>query len=294
MTADRISAYLARLGLEAAPPATAEGLTRLQEAHRWSIAFENLDIRLGRPIRIDGESVFDKLVTRGRGGYCFEQNRLFSDMLAALGFPNRPLLARVRLGLAPDDPHPPRTHMLLLVDLRGERWIADAGFGGSYVTPMPLVDGTTVTTGDGASHRLRCIGQPGDLEGEWLLERAGSAAATDGRAAPHTGWQPQYVFDLSPVAQADLDLSNHWTSTRPETRFTMLHMVSVPLPRGFVTLTDHALRITDEGSTSERDIATPADYHALLRERFGLTLSAEEVAALPLFAPSGPGGSALS
>jgi N-hydroxyarylamine O-acetyltransferase len=280
---DRLAAYLARLGLDAAPAPDAAGLARLTAAHRQRIAFENVDVRLGRPIRIDSDSAFDKLVTRGRGGYCFEQNRLFSDMLAALGLPNRPLLARVRLGLPPGEV-PPRTHVLLLTELDGAPWIVDAGFGGSHVPPMPLQDGATAETDDGAAHRLRRIGYAGDLAGQWLLERAGPVAATDGRAFAHSDWQPQYSFDLSPVAPADLELSNHWTSTRPDSRFTMLTIASIVLPGGFVSLVDGALRISHGDDAETHQLETIADYRAALRDHLNLAISETDVAALPLFA----------
>ena len=282
-TPDRLAAYLDRLRLAAAPAADADGLAHLQAAHRQAIAFENLDVRLGRPIRIDSERVFDKLVTRRRGGYCFEQNRLFSDMLAALGLPNRPLLARVRLG-QPEDAVPPRTHVLLLVDLRESLWLADAGFGGSYVPPLPLQDGAEAVSGDGAIHRLRRIGRPGDLGGEWLLERAGPAGSTDGRAAAHADWQAQYSFDLAPVAQDDLEQCNHWTSTRPETRFTRTPVVSIARAEGFASLTDPVRREHRGGVSQERLVDGPQDYAARLADLFGLNFAPEEAAALPLFA----------
>lgn len=146
--------YLSRIGLAQAPAADVEGLAALQLAHRRSIGFENLDIHLGRGIRIDSSSAFDKLVVRGRGGYCFEQNRLYSDMLALLGVENRPLLARVRLGL-PEGVNPPRTHVLLLVGMDGGQWIADAGFGGSLVPPLALEDGVETATADGQGRIAR-------------------------------------------------------------------------------------------------------------------------------------------
>ena len=281
---DHLSAYLHRLRLDAPPTADPDGLACLQAAHRQTIGFENLDIRLGRPIRIDPASAFDKLVTQGRGGYCFEQNRLFSDMLAALAMPNRPLLARVWLGLTPgSDAPPPRSHMLLLVDLDGAPWVADAGFGGSYVPPLPLVDGAMAHTADGAAHRLRRVGALGDLAGEWLLERAGPVKATDGRSAPHGDWQPQYGFDLAPVAPIDLEQCNHWTATRPDTRFTTLQIVSIALPDGFAAMTDRRLALYCGGEASMREIGSAADYHAVLADLFRLTISARDVAALSLF-----------
>ena len=263
-----LAAYLARIGLMAAPSPDADGLAHLQAAHRNAIAFENLDVRLGRPIRIDGESSFDKLVTRRRGGYCFEPNRLFADMLAALGLPSRPLLARVLLGALPGET-PPRTHVLLLLEIGGQPWIADAGFGASYAPPLPLRDGVAVTTPDGATHRLR----HGSAPNSWLLDR-------------RTGedWQPQYMFDLAPVAPADLEQCNHWTSTRADSRFTTAHIVTIATPAGFLTMNDRVLTIWQEGASERREIQDAQDYGATLTGIFGLAITPDEIAALPLFA----------
>lgn len=278
-----IDAYLARIGFSQRPEPTPGALVALQAAHRQAIGFENLDIALGRPIRIDSETVFGKLVTRGRGGYCFEQNRLFADALSAFGMANRTLLARVRLGL-PHDVTPPRTHTLLLVEVEGVSWIADAGFGGSYVPPLRMVDGAQGVTADGARHRLRRTGERGELAGEWLLERAGPAGATDGRTAPHSDWQAQYTFDLSEVAPDDLEQANHWTSTRPATRFTTLHVASIVLPDGFAALTDRQMTVHRAGQGRTRTIADAQDYARTLRKTFRIALGDEEAARLPLFA----------
>ena len=282
MAGERLAAYLARIGLSAPPPATPEGLAQLQQAHRQAITFENLDITLGRTIAIGSEAVFGKLVTRRRGGYCFEQNRLYADMLAALGRPSRPLLARVLLGSAAGE-LPPRTHTLRTLEIGGERWIADAGFGGSYVPPMRLADGSEAATGDGARHRLRRIGAPGQVPGEWLLERAGSPA--DGRGASHGDWQAQYAFDLAEALPADLEQANHWTATRPDTRFTTLHIVSIALPRGFAAMSDRQFSLTQGEQAERREIADAQDYRAALHRTFRLDLGEDEIARLPLFAP---------
>lgn len=271
---DRLAAYLERLGLAEAPVADAAGLAAVQRAHRLAIPFENLDIPLGRGIRIDSQAVFDKLVTRRRGGYCFEQNRLFADMLAALGIASRPLLARVRLG-ADGDAHPPRTHVLLLAEVGGARWIADAGFGGSYVAPLPLRDGAEAATPDGARHRLRSL--DGGFGGEWLLERAG----------PDGDWQAQYTFDQAQVAPVDLEQANHWTSTRPDTRFTTLHIASLALEDGFAALTDRQLTVTRGGASETRELTDAADWRAALGDIFTLALEADEIAALPLWNGTG-------
>lgn len=275
--------YLDRIGLAEAPAPDAKGLAALQLAHRCSIGFENLDVRLGRGIRIDSASVFDKLVVRGRGGYCFEQNRLYSDMLTRLGIANRPLLARVLLGVA-EGIATPRTHTLLLAEIEGRPWIADAGFGGSFVPPMPLEHGAEVLTPDGARHRLQRAGERGLLAGEWRLERAGPVTATDGRSAPHGDWQVQYAFDLGEVAQDDLEMSNHWTATRPGTRFTSLHIASIVLPGGFAAMTERQLTVYRNGVSETRVVEDARDYARILRDVFRIALADEEAASLSLFA----------
>ena len=282
MSKPDLSAYLDRIGMAAPPAATPDGLARLLVAHREAIAFENLDVMLGRGIAIASDHVFAKLVTARRGGYCFEHNRLLADVLGALGLPNRPLLARVRLG--PPGATPPRTHVLLLVELGGEFWIADAGFGGSFLPPLPLREGAGAATGDGARHRLVRRDGSDPLGGEWLLERAGPAEATDGRGQAHGAWQAQYSFDLAAVAPDDLEQANHWTATRPGTRFTTLHVVSRVLPGGFAAMTDRQLTVFRAGEGAQtREICGPADYARTLRDVFGLALGDDEVAALPLF-----------
>lgn len=275
--------YFARIGIAGPMTPDAAGLTRMQSAHRRAIGFENLDVMLDQGIRIDSASVFDKLVLRGRGGYCFEQNRLYADAIAALGLEVRPLLARVRLGL-PEDMVPPRTHVCLLVTIEGQGWIADAGFGGSDLAPMRLEDGATAETADGAHHRLSRIGERGVLGGEWLLERAGTPAATDGRAAVHLDWQPQYTFDLSEVAADDLEQGNHWTSTRPGTRFTTLHVVSIPQAAGFASMVERELTVYSPQGVERRTITDAADYARTLCEVFRIELGEEDARRLALFA----------
>jgi N-hydroxyarylamine O-acetyltransferase len=269
-----LDAYLARVGLGLLPPATAEGLATLQRAHRLAIPFENLDVRLGRGISLDPDHVFEKLVHRRRGGYCFEQNQLFLRGLTALGFDARPLLARVWLMA---DGVPPRTHMVNLVQLPDGPWIADAGFGGSYTPPMPLIDGAEAVAPDGAAFRMVA-----DPDHGWFLERNGHPATTDGRGGSD-GWQPQYSFTLDPVASIDLEMSNHWTSTRPGTRFTTLSVVSACLPSGFASLTDRAYVRHNGDQHVEATIESATAYRLRLNFVFGIVLDEVEVNGLGLF-----------
>lgn len=259
-----LPAYFKRIGLREMPHADAAGLALVQRAHRLTIPFENLDIPLGRGISLDPERIFDKLVTRKRGGYCFEQNRLFLSALQTLGFEARPLLARVWLMASGV---PPRTHTLNLVTVDGQGWIADAGFGGSYTPPMPLVGGHMLMTPDGVGHRLTA-----DPVYGWMLERAGAGKADD--------WQPQYSFTLDEVWPSDLAMSNHFTATVPGGRFTTLKVVSMPTESAQIALTDR--QFTASGD-DVREIRNRAEYRDILASAFGIMLSDAEVGLLGLF-----------
>ncbi|GGB26422.1 N-hydroxyarylamine O-acetyltransferase [Sphingomonas metalli] len=273
-----LDAYLTRIDMPARPTRDAAGLARLQRAHRLAIPFENLDVILGRGIAIDSEAVFAKLVTTRRGGYCFEQNRLFGDALSALGFAHQPLLARVWLGVDPaEDAVPPLTHTFSLVEADGRAWIADPGFGGAYSPILPLEEGAEAEAPDGARFRLIR-----DAAHGWVLERHGPAASTDGRGS-HDGWQAQYSFSGEPAVAADLAMGNLWASTAPGTRFTTLRIASIVLPHGFASLTDAHYRRVAAGTENAGAITDPRVYRMRLSLMFGIDLSVEEVAALGVF-----------
>ena len=269
-----LDAYLTRVAMPARPTLDSIGLARLQHAHRLAIPFEDLDVVLGRGIAIDGASVFAKLVTARRGGYCFEHNRLFLDALAELGFIARPLLARV--WYAATDVPPPQTHTFALVTIDGQDWIADTGFGGSYTPVLPLADGAEATAPDGARFRLDATEQG------WLLLRDGDPMTTDGRGETG-GFQPQYSFTLAEVFDADLAMSNHWTSTAPASRFTHTPIASIVLPNGFASLVGRNYRRRSGTDTTAGEITDPRVYRIRMSLLFGIDLSVEDVAALGLF-----------
>src|SRR6187431_2789550 len=145
-----LDAYLARIGLGGPGSTTVRGsgsldpdrdaIAALLRAHMAAIPFENLDVLLGRGVRVDLESVAAKLVTARRGGYCFEHGTLFQAALQALGVEATAHAARVLL-VAPKA-EAPRTHMFLTIVDGGTTWVLDPGFGGpGPIVPVPLVEG---------------------------------------------------------------------------------------------------------------------------------------------------------
>ncbi|MGZ5301630.1 MAG: arylamine N-acetyltransferase family protein [Actinomycetota bacterium] len=246
-----LEAYLARIGHTGDLGPTIDTLTALHREHVLSIPFENLDILLGRPIRLDLESLQAKLVQRRRGGYCFEQNSLFAAVLEHLGFDIVRLAARVRMG---DDRSTPRTHMILAVDIAGTRWLADVGFGGDTLLDPIRFDG------DGPVE-----------QGAWsfhLVAEDDDVRVLRGLRAD--GWIDLYAFTEEPQLPVDYEVGNHFTSTWPRSPF----VTKVVVQRSGVD--ERWMMIADELWVERPDgkehwpVTSDEERLAILSERFGL------------------------
>ena len=200
---DRIDldAYLHRIGWHGAVAADLATLRGLAMAHVAAIPFANLNPLMGLPVELDLAALQQKLVQQGRGGYCFEQNLLFEAVLRQIGFAVTGLIARVLWG-HPEDAVTPQTHMLLRVDLAGEGWLADVGFGGHVLT--------------GALRLQPDIEQPTGHEPFRLLRHG---AEWRMQSLAHGLWRTLYRFDLQPTPLVDYVVANHYVSTHPASRF---------------------------------------------------------------------------
>ncbi len=256
-----LDAYLARVGLEGPPPRTPRGLKRLHRAHAAAIPFENLDILLGRPIRLDLDAIQAKLVAGGRGGYCYEHNLLFAAVLERIGLGVRRLSARVRMGSASIRP---QSHMLLWVEAEGIDWLADVGFGGEgLLEPMPLADGA-VTAAAGWNHQLSR-----EDERTWVL-----------RSLHPDGWFDLYAFTLDPQHPIDYEVVNHYLSTHPRSPFGARVVVQRSTPEWRLTLAGLRLVETRPDGTETVEELDGTMLASTLRDRFGILLDDGEVARL--------------
>lgn len=190
-----LDAYLERVGFEGRREPSAETLRALHLAHRAAIPFENLDVVIGRGVDVSLPAVEDKLVGRRRGGYCFEHGVLFGAVLERFGFAVDRYLARV--GSADGDVRP-RTHMSLHVRLDDGGWLADVGFGGGLLEPLPWSDGSRARQGRW-TYELARIG-----ERHWELREETPAAR-----------QALYHFIAEPQHSIDVVVANHYISTHP-------------------------------------------------------------------------------
>ncbi|MFP4892676.1 arylamine N-acetyltransferase family protein [Paraburkholderia sp. EG304] len=258
--------YFARIGYQGPRAATLDVLRAIHRLHPAAIPFENLNPLTRQPVRLELEAIERKLVTQKRGGYCFEQNILLANVLMQLGFKVTPMLARVVWGREPGTISP-RTHMVLRVEIDGDEWIADVGFGGVTLTaPLRLTAG---------------LAQPIPL-GTFRLADAGHDTVYLEVLAPDETWSRVYHVDLRAVEWVDYELSNWYTSTSPDSKFVNNLLACRVLPELRLALFNDQLNERDaQGQiVSERRLASAAELADCLRERFGLNLEDIDIAAV--------------
>lgn len=248
-----LDAYCARIGYAGVRQPTLAVLEALHFAHATRIPFENLDVLLKRPIRLDLASLQAKLVRGGRGGYCFEHNLLLLAALEALGFAVTPLAARVRYRT---ERLLPRTHMLLRVALDGRDWLADVGFGGEGLLRPVAMDGEP-SAQFAWSYRV-AEASPGLRV---LQSQRGEA------------WEDLYAFTPEPQLRVDYEVASWYVSTHPESRFVQTLTAQLPSPERRLVLRGREL-VEDRGgeAVASRTLADEAEVLAVLAERFGLRL----------------------
>lgn len=261
MTTPDLRSYLERIHSSEVMSPDAPGpslplLRALHEAHLLAIPFENLSIHYGQPITLGDDALFDKIVRRRRGGFCYELNGLFAWLLRQLGFTVALLSARV--AQSDGDFTPEFDHMALHVrQLDGADWLADVGFGDSFRHPLRLQPDATQDGGDGHRYRLRFDAS----DASWLVQR------------DEADWAPQYRFTLRPHDMSDFTDRCYFQQTSPDSHFTKKRVCSLALPGGRITLSDLRLITTLDGARDERELASEGEYLDVLAERFGVTLT---------------------
>lgn len=249
MDDQRVTAYLDRIGLPTGKEQpSAAYLRRLQPAHLRSVPFESLSIHLGEPIVLDEDLLYDKIVNRGRGGFCYEQNGLFAALLTALGYDVSLHAAAVQMGPTLG---PPFDHLALRVVADGEPWLVDVGFGDFAHEPL----------------RWNARGPQADPSGAFTVEEQAGGDLTvnrDGQAVYHVEPRPRRLSDFVPTCW--------WQQSSPDSHFTHATVCSMLLPNGRDTIRNRTLIETHDGDRKETEIASDDQLLALYDERFGVKL----------------------
>ncbi len=251
-----LDAYFNRIGYAGPRTPTLDVLREIHARHTESIAFENLNPFMRWPVLLDLPSLEQKIVHGGRGGYCFEHNLLFREVLTQLGFKVTGLAARVLWGAPSDDTITPRGHMLLRVDIGDQPYIADVGFGGPTPT-SPL--------------RLAVDVEQSTVHEPYRLLWAGEGFKLQARIAGE--WKSLYRFDLVEQFPVDYEVTSYYLSNNPRSHFVMRLMAARAAPGRRYTLRNNSLMVHHlDGPTEQRILTSVAEIQSVLQEIFRLTL----------------------
>ena len=253
-----LDTYLARVGWTGRRVPTLDTLNVLTRAHMSAIPFENLDVLLGRGVRVDLDSIFAKLVRARRGGYCFEHATLFHAVLEHLGFHARTHAARVVMIVPRAEA--PRTHMLISVEIDGRAVVVDPGFGGhGPLVPVPLVADLDVRHG---TDRHRFVRE----HDEWVLQ-----AEIDGRMVS------LWTSTLEPLQPVDVVMANHYVSTFPESPFVNRLMLRAITGEGRTSVMNRDVTVRRGAEATKYQLADRAALRSLLARDFGFDLDLERL-----------------
>ena len=249
-----IRAYLQRLNYTGAIAPNAETLRLLQLAHLRAVPFENLSIHSGEPVVLDDRALFEKIVSRRRGGFCYELNGLFAALLRGLGFEVEMLSAQV--ANAEGIFGPDFDHMTLMVT-RADRWLVDVGFGDSFLEPLRLDEESTQGHGN---HTYRI-----EREGEFLVLM---------KQTNENEWKSQYRFTLKPYQYSDFAEMCRYHQTSSQSHFTRARICSRATTDGRITLSGlRLITSADDGLRQERILTNDEEYATILRDHFGIVMA---------------------
>lgn len=257
-----LDAYFERIGWRGEADAGYDTLAGLLRAHMSAIPFENLDVLLGRPVRLDLEGLQAKLVAARRGGYCFEHVTLFAAVLERIGF--APVRHSARVVLVNPPTAAPRTHMFLSVPLAEGRFVVDPGFGLlAPRLPVRLEEGSKASL-DRESHWMARHG------GFWVMRAQTPEKAVDA-----------WVSTLEADNAVDFEMANHYTSTHPASGFVNRLMLRALTSDGSVAVMNREVTFRDSGVARANQLADRASLRRLLVDHFGFDLPEVERIRVP-------------
>ena len=224
-------------------------LRRLQRQHLLSIPFENLDIHWGQRIVLDTKAFYDKIVTGGRGGFCYELNGLFHELLLQVGFESRLVSASVYR----DDGSlgPNCDHAAIIVNINGQNYLVDVGFGDFAAEPLRIA-----------------ADEPQEIDGQSF----GLEMTHDGRikVSKRDGahWIGQYSFSDTARDLSEFREMCDFHQDSPLSHFTQRRICSIMTENGRKTLTDGKFIVTSDGQKTETSFERENDFYNILKDEF--------------------------
>jgi N-hydroxyarylamine O-acetyltransferase len=254
MPAKEVELYLQRIRAASSGEANLDQLRHLQNQHLLEVPFENLDVIWGNPIRLQLDELYDKIVNRRRGGFCYELNGLFAWLLSSLGYPVDLLSARV-YGEERRNFGPEFDHMALWVHLE-RPYLVDVGFGDGFRQPLLLPDGQTE---DISGHYRLLATLPDEDELELQHQEGGL-------------WKAQFRFKLHAHPLEDFAEMCHYHQSSPNSSFTQGALCSRATADGRITLTQSELILTRGSEKMKTPVRGQEHFKQLLDKYFSITM----------------------
>lgn len=249
---EKVEAYFKRIGLDLPEKITPDSklLQKLQFAHCTTVPYENLDIIRGIPLSLDPDDLFDKVVTRRKGGFCFELNGLFGWLLRELGYDVTDVAARYLRG---ETTIPMRRHRVLIVKAIDGVWCCDVGIGEVCPRyPLRLKEGLEQVQFD------ECYRFDKDPFLGWVL-----------MDKHHGEWRQFYSFTEEPQLNVDFIAPTFYCEKHPDSPFFPKEMFSLKTAEGRITLDGHIYREFRNGEVTVRELSDNTELMEAYN-RFGL------------------------
>ncbi len=246
-----VDAYLRRIGLDRRPPANLEGLTAVHRAHLLAIPYENLDVQLRRRVTIERPAIYEKIVEKRRGGWCYEMNGLLGWALGELGFNVTRATGSVMREIVGDASN--ANHLVLRVELPEGLYLADVGFGDGPSDPIPVATGAFRS--GGFEFSLRRVD-----ENWWRLHSHPFGAA------------PSFDFNLDPAKEDQLAAKCAELQNDPQSHFRLNLFCFRHTRHGVTSLRGRVLRKIAPNGITERVLDSADDLMAALHDELGVSV----------------------
>jgi len=250
-----IEKYLERIGYIGSIKPTIGLLNALQKKHLLNIPFENLDIHYKIPIELNLANIFEKVVIKRRGGFCYELNGIFHELLNSIGFNVKMISARV-FNQEQQIFSPEFDHLAIIAKIDSIDYLADVGFGEFAFGPLKV--------------ELNTI--QNDERGSFRIERYDDLYYNVSKQVGEN-WVPEYMFTLKKRDLSEFKDMCHYNQTSPLSHFTQNKFCSLPTENGRITVTAKKIKITEGDSVAELQLNSEEEFLVALEKYFHIRLN---------------------
>lgn len=248
-----IEKYLSRIKYSGSTEPTLNVLKKLQRNHLLHVPFENLDIHYKRPIELSIDLIFEKIVTKNRGGFCYELNGLFYELLKALNFDVKIISARVynpKKGYSEE-----YDHLAIIVKIDNTEYITDVGFGDFTFEPLQF--------------NLNTIQK--DERGAYIIDTYDEDYFRVNKMVKKIK-TPEYIFNPKSRDFQEFKGMCLYHQTNSNSHFTKKRLISLPTENGRITITGNKLKIAEFDQVNESEILDEMDFNEKLMTLFNVNI----------------------